>query len=130
DAYLAQCPHAPQPPSDVFSLGVLLWEMLYGERPFRDDKSMTKEARVVARRGRPDRPSGTGPWRRIHELAHECLAPDPEERPSAASVAAQLTHWQNPHLHRYLVRASRGVHGVFLRFPAFATLPIAITSSA
>jgi len=77
--------------SDVFSIGVLLFEMLAGRRPFTGDSAWaTMAATMTAKpapveRVRPDAPPG------LARLVTRCLEKRPEERyPSAAEVAADL----------------------------------------
>lgn len=77
--------------SDLFSLGVLLYEMLTGRSPFKGSNSLDTLRRVIAHHPvpvsalRPDLPRG------LSDRIERLLAKDREERPrSAAEVAAAL----------------------------------------
>ena len=78
-----------QPPSDVFSLGVLAFELLVGSMPFADPP-------VVLGRHGPElavpsplrRCSGLG--LELAELFERCLGMDPERRPTAQEIASRL----------------------------------------
>jgi tetratricopeptide (TPR) repeat protein len=77
--------------SDLFSLGVLLYELLTGRSPFRGGNSLDTLRRVIAHHPppvsalRPDLP------RALSDLIERLLAKDRDARPrSAAEVAAAL----------------------------------------
>ncbi|MEU8897674.1 protein kinase [Nocardia sp. NPDC048505] len=89
-------PEAPAPDrrSEVYSLGILLWEMLTGTTPFEDsDEGDRPGAAPASRRAGVPRvalerlpPECPGALRRV---LLTCLEPDPERRWSSAAVLAQ-----------------------------------------
>ncbi len=75
--------------SDVWSVGVVLWEALVGEHPFWG--MPLQEVALAIERGapalateRPDLP------RRLHAAVDGALAPNPAARPHASGLAAEL----------------------------------------
>ena len=98
--------------SDVYSLAVMLWEMLTGSRPFRDEKlssgwSGTLEAMTERRRAGVDAtaiktlPADTPPG--LEQILVKALAPDRDDRFStAAEFALQLELCLKPHVQRLL----------------------------
>ena len=76
---------APDPRSDVFSLGALMWEMLVGRHAFEPSVEalkarITKEPPLIMEPQVPEE---------VVQIVHKCLQPRPEDRPSSAMHVAQ-----------------------------------------
>jgi serine/threonine-protein kinase len=75
--------------SDVYSMGIILYEVITGAPPFQSDNQigyLYQHAEVD-----PPRPSLRSPYpAALGELALECLAKDPDHRPTMARVADRL----------------------------------------
>ena len=84
--------------SDVYSLAVMLWELLAGTRPFGEERvaaNMVQTLTQLTERRRagvpaeaiaalpPDLPGG------MKEVLLACLSPDPADRPASAAVMAR-----------------------------------------
>ncbi len=75
------------PPSDIFSLGLVAWELLAGGPAFPGEGRARAEATL---RGVPNPLRARLP-RRVAALLRAMLHPDPARRPTAAEVAAVLS---------------------------------------
>src|SRR6185295_2304507 len=77
--------------SDLFSLGVLLYELLTGRSPFRGTNPLDTLQRIAAHRPQPVHEIRPEVPRALSDLVARLLAKHPEERPaSAADVAREL----------------------------------------
>jgi eukaryotic-like serine/threonine-protein kinase len=71
--------------TDQYALGVLMWEALYGVRPFRGSKLEVLSA--AKHHGPPERPAKPSPkW--LHAIIVRALAVEPEQRWSCVAVLA------------------------------------------
>jgi len=78
------------PRSDVFSVGILLWELLTGHRLFSGLGDL--EALRAVREAKVPRPRDADPRipADVDNLLMTALAPDPKARPTAGQLAAKL----------------------------------------
>jgi serine/threonine-protein kinase len=76
-----------EPATDMYGLGVLLFEMVTGEPPYPVD---TWEELAAARAAGPDRLPAQLPGT-FRQVVERCLDEDPERRPTAVGVRDRLT---------------------------------------
>lgn len=83
------------PPGDVFGLGIVLYEMAAGRRPFVAATSIGVLASIVSEHPVPlARLNASIPYV-LDDLVHRMLAKEPERRPTAGEAADLLTELQS-----------------------------------
>lgn len=121
--------------ADIYSLGVLLWELMYGRRPFDDEclsGSMTEilDGMVTLRcRGVPDSPKRdeNAAGQQLHTILCRCLEPHAEDRfQSAAELAQELGFCLQPQVARLLHESRTGWRKWALAWPLVAFLITAV----
>jgi eukaryotic-like serine/threonine-protein kinase len=78
------------PASDIFSLGLVLYELASGDHPFAGGSSLQIAYSIATKPTAPLRTTGRAISSRLDKLIVAMLAKDPAERPSAANVAKEL----------------------------------------
>lgn len=88
-------PHEVDHRADLFSLGVVLYELVAGRRPFEGSQSWVVQQIVEKEPSRPrDRVPGLS--RDLEAIILQCLEKDPDRRyQSARALALDLAQWQN-----------------------------------
>lgn len=112
--------------SDIFSFGVVLFELLAGSRPFQRDSAIETMHAIL----RDDAPDLATLDPRVSQLLHDivlrCLAKDPNDRWQSASDLGQALKWAAAHGGGETTRSPSGassatpvaVHGVRRVTPA------------
>ncbi len=113
--------------SDVYSLGVILFELLSGERPFRGNSRMLLHQVIHDEAPSPRIFNGNIPHD-LDTICLKCLEKDPDRRyPTAAAYSADLRRFlrQEPISARPISRIERGWRWC-RREPAIASLSLAV----
>lgn len=76
--------------SDVFSFGVILWELVMCEKPWRDDHPMQIVFKVGSRGEKLPTPPPEACEPELREMIVECFADDPNRRPDFKKIVEKL----------------------------------------
>jgi hypothetical protein len=86
-------PHAVDGRSDIYSMGVILYELLTGELPFRG-LARVLLARTATEEPQAPRQVNSGIPRDLETICLKCLAKEPSRRyPTAGALAVDLRRW-------------------------------------
>ena len=85
--------HSRRPPADVYSYGVVLFELLSGQRPWANARSAAEVIAAVGWGGkRVELPTGlTSACPLLAALMNRCLATSPAERPTFLEIVGLIT---------------------------------------
>ncbi len=119
--------------SDLFSLGVVIWELLTGELPFADQMNQSgtfprlRKMIQSRRNGPPERPSIHPQDLGLYEILCRCLASRPEDRfQTGLDLAHELELCLQPEAKNLLSRPTRGWRYWSRRFPLFAVVIVTL----
>jgi serine/threonine protein kinase len=119
--------------SDLFALAVVLWELLFGERPFNDDDmeaGWTAMLTAMAKRRRTEQPKApAGPKdavaMRMEHVLRKVLSPEAAQRPAdGAAMARELMLCLNPRAWDLVNDLKSGWRDFARRHPYLALFPV------
>lgn len=126
--------------ADLYSLAAMMWEMLYGERPFREEgltTNWTQSLVEMTSRRRNEKPVAPKPsasdhlTREVTEVLLRCLSPEAVERPqSGEEFARELALCLQPRSKNLLKIPRQGIRRLASSYPLLAALVMVIVPNA
>ncbi|MDX1947988.1 MAG: protein kinase [Pirellulaceae bacterium] len=118
--------------SDLYALGVVLWELLYGQRPYADveEVSWTATLAAMASRRRAHQPTSPGPppdavAARLDAVLRKVLSPDVSRRHAdGAALARDLSLCTNPRAWSLVHDLGSGWRSFAAHQPLIALVPV------
>lgn len=123
--------------ADIYSLGVLLWELFFGTRPFDDDAKADsisatldhlRQQRCASLPGPPESFAGEPAERQLMTILHRCLQPHREHRyGNAFELARDLGLCLQPRVARLMHQSRTGWRAIAGAWPIVAVVLAAVT---